>query len=147
MTGQPNDTDRNNSIQYGRSKTGTSRFNETALCVPGDDQHYLPRTRDFEVLVLVLYFEGCRGMAVIGMTKIWKMRPKKGKKTQATRGIKALIDFIPVSKQTSKEVSARVERSLTALKSLPSTQKKIWKTKIVRCKKKKKGSITKKTKE
>lgn len=82
--------------------------------------------RDLEVLVLVLYFEGCRGTPMIGMAKIWKMRPKKGKKTQATRAIKALIHFIPVSKQISKEVSARAERSLTALKSLPSTQKKIY---------------------
>lgn len=30
------------------------------------------------VLVLV-YFEGCRRMAVIGKTGLWKMRPKKGK--------------------------------------------------------------------
>lgn len=53
-------------------------MNETALCAPRHDQHYLPRTRDSMVLVLV-YFEGCRRMAVIGKTGLWKMRPKKGK--------------------------------------------------------------------
>ena len=79
-------------------------MNETALCAPRHDQHYLPRTRDSTVLVLV-YFEGCRRMAVIGKTGLWKMRPKKGKLALKKRKENAgsprnqgSNTFIPVSK-------------------------------------------------
>lgn len=56
-------------------------------------------------MLVLVYFEGCRRMAVIGKTGLWKMRPKKGKLALKKRKENAgsprnqgSNTFIPVSK-------------------------------------------------